>query len=155
MIRISLTTAAFEAIAATLPLGSVGYEPRVDTKGERLVWLDEGTVNKFGALRGPGESYSHVILHDGDLLASPRRQRRQRRALRQVEPVNLADDGAAGDAKRTCDQGGAHAACPKFFEPLDPLLGPDRFDCFEGSRHAESDSRFAPSWEAPGGFTHS
>jgi hypothetical protein len=27
MIRIAITSAAFDAIAATLPLGSVGYEP--------------------------------------------------------------------------------------------------------------------------------
>jgi len=30
MIRIAITPAAFDAIAATLPLGSVGYEPQRD-----------------------------------------------------------------------------------------------------------------------------
>jgi hypothetical protein len=39
VIRIAISQAAFEAIAATLPLGSVGR-----------------------AMRGPGESYSDVIL---------------------------------------------------------------------------------------------
>ena len=62
MIRIAITPAAFDAIAATLPLGSVGYEAERDARGNCLVWLDEGTVNRLGALRGPGESYSHVIL---------------------------------------------------------------------------------------------
>jgi hypothetical protein len=56
MIRISISPAAFDAIAATLPLGSVGYEPQLDPQGNCLVWLDEWTVNKLGALRGPGEA---------------------------------------------------------------------------------------------------
>jgi hypothetical protein len=34
MIRISITAAAFEAIAKTLPVGSVGYEAEPDAKGE-------------------------------------------------------------------------------------------------------------------------
>ena len=62
MIRISITPAAFEAIAATLPLGSVAFEPQLDPQGNCLVWLDEWTVNKLGALRGPGEDYSAVII---------------------------------------------------------------------------------------------
>jgi len=37
MIRIAITQAAFEAIARTLPLGSVGYEAELDEKGERLI----------------------------------------------------------------------------------------------------------------------
>ena len=39
MIRIAITEAAFEAIAATLPLGSVNYENHVNERGERYVWL--------------------------------------------------------------------------------------------------------------------
>ncbi len=62
MIRIAIRPAAFEAISATLPLGSVGFEGEPDAQGNYLVWLDEWTVNKLGALRGPGESYSDVIL---------------------------------------------------------------------------------------------
>ena len=42
MVRIAITQAAFEAIAKTLPLGSVGYENKVNEKGERLIWLDRG-----------------------------------------------------------------------------------------------------------------
>ena len=38
MIRSAITPAGFEAIAATLPLGSVGFEPEVDAKGERSVY---------------------------------------------------------------------------------------------------------------------
>jgi len=53
---------AFEAIVATLPLGSVGYENAVNERGERLIWLEPKFVDRLGALRGPGESYSDVIL---------------------------------------------------------------------------------------------
>jgi hypothetical protein len=66
MIGISITPAAFdriaETIADTLPWGSVGVEPEVNNKGERLVWVDVGVANRLGAMRGPGESLSDVIL---------------------------------------------------------------------------------------------
>ena len=62
MIRIAITQAAFDAIAATLVLGSTGYENAVNEKGERLIWLDRAVVDRLRALRGPGESYSDVIL---------------------------------------------------------------------------------------------
>jgi hypothetical protein len=62
MIRIAITQDAFEAIAATLPLGSVGYENAVNEKGERHVWLAPNVVERLRAMRGPGESYSDVIL---------------------------------------------------------------------------------------------
>jgi hypothetical protein len=45
--------AAFEAIAATIPLGSVGYE-RAEGEGERHIWLALGVVNRLRARRGPG-----------------------------------------------------------------------------------------------------
>jgi hypothetical protein len=62
MIRIAISIEAFEAIARTLPLGSVGYENAVNDRGDRLVWLDPNVVNRLKALRGPGEDYSDVIL---------------------------------------------------------------------------------------------
>ena len=39
MIRIAVTPAAFDAIVRSLPLGSVAYEPDVNAKGEREIWL--------------------------------------------------------------------------------------------------------------------
>jgi hypothetical protein len=39
MIRIAISQAAFEAIANTLMLGSVGFENQVDANGQRLIWL--------------------------------------------------------------------------------------------------------------------
>jgi hypothetical protein len=38
VVCITITQAAFEAIAKTLPFGSVGYENKVNEKGERLIW---------------------------------------------------------------------------------------------------------------------
>jgi hypothetical protein len=43
MIRIAITSAAFEAIAATLPLGSVDFEPAVE-EGESALYLVGGAV---------------------------------------------------------------------------------------------------------------
>jgi hypothetical protein len=40
VVRIAITQAAFDAIAKTLPLGSVGYENKLNEKGERLIWLE-------------------------------------------------------------------------------------------------------------------
>lgn len=47
MTRISITSAAFDAIAATLPLGTAAFEPEVDASGERLIWLETVVVNRL------------------------------------------------------------------------------------------------------------
>ena len=62
MIRIAITAEAFEAIAATLPLGSVAVEAAANGQGERLIWLEAAMADRLGAMRRPGESYSDVIL---------------------------------------------------------------------------------------------
>jgi hypothetical protein len=66
MIRISISAAAFDAIAKTLPVGTVACEPSPGPsgtrEGERHIWLEPSVVNKLRSLRGPGESYSDVIL---------------------------------------------------------------------------------------------
>ena len=62
MVRIAISPAAFDAIAATLPLGPVGYENAVNECGERYIWLPRAVVDRLAAMRGPGESYSDVIL---------------------------------------------------------------------------------------------
>ena len=51
--------AAFDAIASTMPLASVGYEAEVGANGERLIWLAPNVVDRLQALRGP---VSNVIL---------------------------------------------------------------------------------------------
>ena len=40
MIRIAISQAAFDAIVATLPLGSVAYEAETNAKGEGLICLN-------------------------------------------------------------------------------------------------------------------
>jgi hypothetical protein len=56
MIRIAIGQAAFDAIAATIPLGSVAVEPALDGKGEVHIWPEERWLDKLKAMRGPGES---------------------------------------------------------------------------------------------------
>jgi hypothetical protein len=62
VIRIAITQAAFDAIARTLPPGSVSYEPAVEEGGMRYIWLVARWVDRLKSYRGPGESYSDVIL---------------------------------------------------------------------------------------------
>ena len=62
MIRITITAAAFDAVVATLPIGSVGYKNATNDRGERYVWLEPYVVDRLDQMRGPGESYSDVIL---------------------------------------------------------------------------------------------
>jgi hypothetical protein len=69
MIRIAITAGAFDALAATLPLGSIGFERHPADDGQRLVWLDRSVIARLRALRRPGESYSDVILRLGEIEA--------------------------------------------------------------------------------------
>jgi len=62
MIRITVTQAAFEATDATLPLGSMGYENKIDDHGNRLIWLPRGVLDRLNHLRGPTDTYSDVIM---------------------------------------------------------------------------------------------
>ena len=62
MIRIAISQAAFDAIVATLPLGSVGYENAVNERGERLIWLDHAVIARLRSMRGQSELFSEVIL---------------------------------------------------------------------------------------------
>jgi hypothetical protein len=61
MVRIFVTEEAFEAIKATLPMGSVAFEPEV-TKGQRQIWLERVWVDKLVCQCGPSETFSHVIM---------------------------------------------------------------------------------------------
>jgi hypothetical protein len=62
ILRIAITAEAFEAICATLPLGSVAYKAETNAKGEHLIWIQRVWADKLGTMRGPGESYSDVII---------------------------------------------------------------------------------------------
>ena len=54
MIKIAISVEAFEAIARTLALGSVGFENKTNKRGEKLIWLDHAAVARLRAMRGPG-----------------------------------------------------------------------------------------------------
>ena len=73
MVRISISQAAFDALAAMVSLGSVGYELEVNERGERLVWLQTSVVDRLMAMREPSESYSDVILRLIEVEVSIRR----------------------------------------------------------------------------------
>jgi hypothetical protein len=60
MIRISITEAALVAIAKTLPEEAVLHVDR--RHGQCFIHLKEEIVDRLGAMRRPGESYSDVIL---------------------------------------------------------------------------------------------
>jgi hypothetical protein len=62
VIRIAISQAAFDAIASTMPLGSVAFDAQANERGERLIWLPPDVLAKLRAMRGPGEDYSTVIL---------------------------------------------------------------------------------------------
>jgi hypothetical protein len=62
MVGIAITREAYDAIYATLLIGSVAVELEANERGERLIWIEEVWADRLGAMRGPGESYSDVIL---------------------------------------------------------------------------------------------
>src|ERR1700678_3916533 len=46
MIRIAISQAAFDAIARTMPFGSVNFEAGVDERGERYIWLPQRVIDR-------------------------------------------------------------------------------------------------------------
>ena len=60
MIAITITAAAYVAIKAML-LGTADASSRVPD-GQIRIWLDRKFVDRLRSMRGPGESYSDVIL---------------------------------------------------------------------------------------------
>jgi hypothetical protein len=61
MVTISITAEACAAIRSTLPKG-VRARSRLDEGGGFKITLDRHTLDRLKALRGPGESFSDVIL---------------------------------------------------------------------------------------------
>jgi hypothetical protein len=85
MIGITVTAEAYVAIKATLPADTKTWPTSPGHQGDVIICLDQATVDRLGAMRGPGESYSDVILRLGDDSAgnqADRRPSRQRRAPR-------------------------------------------------------------------------
>lgn len=59
MIRITVSPAAYAAIH--------GQKPPGGPQGPMALWLDKSTAERLEALRGPGMSYSDVILRLAEL----------------------------------------------------------------------------------------
>jgi hypothetical protein len=62
MVGITITAEAYAAIKATLPADTQTWPTSPGDQGDVIIWLDQATVDRLGALRGPGESYSDVII---------------------------------------------------------------------------------------------
>jgi hypothetical protein len=58
MIRIAISQSAFDAIMASMQLGSVGSENATDEQGQRLIWLEPQVLASLRALRWPSEARS-------------------------------------------------------------------------------------------------
>ena len=65
MIAITITSAAYEALKVMRPQT---YDTPAGPDGMVRIWLDRKFVEQLGQMKGPGESYSHVILRlaEGD-----------------------------------------------------------------------------------------
>ena len=61
MVTITISAEAFAAIAGTLVEGSKG-DARPDGNGGYLIVLSHAILDRLKTMRGPGESYSDVIL---------------------------------------------------------------------------------------------
>jgi predicted CopG family antitoxin len=62
MVTISINAEAYEAILATLPKGERRPRTKLAADGGFRITLERAAVDRLAALRGPGESYSDVIL---------------------------------------------------------------------------------------------
>jgi hypothetical protein len=50
------------AIKATLPDGADSLPPQPDGRGAVRIWLDRKFIDRLAQMRGPGESYSDVVV---------------------------------------------------------------------------------------------
>ena len=60
MISIPITEEAYEALKARIP--QIDQASSKSRNGRIRIWLDRKFVDQLLALRGPGETYSDVIL---------------------------------------------------------------------------------------------
>ena len=73
-----ITAAAYEAIATTLPFGSVGYEAKRGEDRQIFLWLERRALDRLDALRHPGEGHSEIILRMAQIEASRPGRKRKR-----------------------------------------------------------------------------
>ena len=124
MIRIAITPAAFEAVVGTLSPGSVGYENELSPKGERFIWLEPRFVDRLAAMRGPGESYSDVILRLVDIETAPRSVQGDETALVpqfEFEVIDIRTRRARGMLSGT--HGGGCGLVPRYGSGTERRIG--------------------------------
>jgi hypothetical protein len=68
----SLRVAALALADPSPDAGRAAYESVLTPNGERWIWIEEMWLNKLGAMRGPGEDYSAVILRLAEVAAVQR-----------------------------------------------------------------------------------
>ena len=68
VIRIPISVEAFEAVASTLPVGSVTFERGDDA--QIFISLEKRALDRLEALRHPGEGYSETIIRLATVEAS-------------------------------------------------------------------------------------
>jgi hypothetical protein len=56
MIRIAIAEAAFEAIKATLPVGSAAYEPQRTAQGNYFIWVERSWLHKLEGCDSPARA---------------------------------------------------------------------------------------------------
>ena len=71
MIRVVLTDEAYDTIASTLPKGAARWPMQRD-RGQCFIQVEAAVVDRMGAMRRPGESYSEAILRLVELEAGRR-----------------------------------------------------------------------------------
>jgi hypothetical protein len=62
MIGITVTAEAYAAIKPTLPAATQTWPSHPGDQGDVVICLDQATADRLGAMRGPGQSYSDVII---------------------------------------------------------------------------------------------
>ena len=62
MIRVAITEGAFQAIAVTLPFGSVAFEQERTASGGYFIWLDRRTADRLVTARRRGDDMTDVIV---------------------------------------------------------------------------------------------
>ena len=81
MIRVAVTAPAFDAVAATLPLGSVGHEAQLDAQGQRT-GKPTSTASRENARR------SSALPRRRDWPTSSSFSARIARAIRLAQPIS-------------------------------------------------------------------
>ncbi|MGO9391609.1 hypothetical protein [Rhodoblastus sp.] len=94
MIRVAISPAAFDAIVATLPVGSVGFEAEPGENGERMIWLDAGVVDRLARHARAGRELRRRDHEAGRGREAGRRQWMMLLTRINVRPPALCDAGS-------------------------------------------------------------